>query len=121
MHRQLFQTLAADMTIAPWVAREINLSCEGRRGAGGELRMGSKSIIGHWREKGPSFHLQLVKDSREKDNKLQTLLDLAAVYGLPLPPRSFQNLSTCQVPEFLPRKCLPVISPLGDLIIDSAN
>lgn len=83
--------------------------------------MRSKSSIGHCREKGLSLHLQLVEDSIEKDNKLQTLLDLAAVCGLPLPPRSFQNLSTCQVPEFLPRKCLPVISPLRDLIIDSAN
>lgn len=47
--------------------------------------------------------------------------DLSATCSLPPAPASSQKLSTCQVPECLPRTCLPVFSPLRDLIIDSAN
>lgn len=55
MHRQLSHTPGADMAIVPWVTRKMNLSCEGRRGARDELRMRSKTIIGHWREKDRAF------------------------------------------------------------------
>lgn len=60
--------------------------------------------------RGQSFFLQLVDDSLDVSNNLSTHPNPAAVA-----PGSPQKLPTCQVPGFLPRTCLPIISLLRDL------
>ena len=111
MHRQLFPTLGAHKTTAPWVTRETtldlspdifsvshhssNLSYEGRiKGTGGELWVGSETIR-FWprRERDPNFLLELVENSREMSKNLKTLRICLPRVAYPLPqhlPRSFQ-------------------------------
>lgn len=128
-----------NMTTAPWITREtimdfspdtffLKLSLfksvlwKEKRADWGwiEKRIKDYPFL-PWRERGPNLLLELVDNSLEVYKNLKTLPDWASMCGLAPNPSLFPEPLNSPGAWVSTQDCLPIISPLREPLIESAN